>query len=265
MPRACLFLRPSVSYRADAFRAGLKRLGFEIEQHYRRDPAPDDLLLLWNRNRGHEAIAEIYDRAGARVIIAENGYLGADDAGGKLFALALGQHNGAGRWHVGPEPRRSFDLRPWREAGDHILVLPQRGIGGRGVAMPYAWPDQVKARLAQVTSRPIRIRKHPGAAKSDPWPDLEGAHCAVTWGSGAGIKAIAYGIPVIHELPSWIGAPAARLGLDKIEDCFTGDRGPMFHRLSWAQWTSAEIESGTAFDHLLSAQAQRHGLHRAEQ
>lgn len=253
MPRACCLLRPTPSYRPEVFRAGLVRLGFDVETHYRRDPRPGDLLVLWNRGRSYEAVAQIYEAAGARVIVAENGYLGTDEDGGKMFALALGQHNGAGRWHVGAEPRRTFELRPWRAAGDHVLILPQRGIGCRGVAMPSGWLDSVKRRLGEVTRRPIRIRKHPGAAKSDPWPDLAGAHCAVTWGSGAAIKAIAAGIPVIHELASWIGAPAARLGIDHLEDCYLGDRSRMFHRLSWAQWSAREIDSGEALAYLLNA------------
>ena len=102
-------------------------------------------------------------------------------------------------------------------------------------------------RLQQITDRPIVVRKHPGAAKSDPWPDLEGAWCAVTWGSGAAIKAMVAGIPVFHEMLNWIGAPAARFGVSNIEDCLTGDRERMLHRLSFAQWSLDEISSGEAF------------------
>lgn len=246
-------LRPTISYRPELFAAGLRRLGFGIEARYRREPRPGDLLVLWNRNRAFDPVASRYEEAGARVIVAENGYLGVDEAGGKLFALALGHHNGAGRWYVGPEPRRSFELRPWREAGNHIVVLPQRGIGAPGVRMPSAWLEGAKRRLERMTDRPVRIRRHPGASKSDPWPDLAGAHCAVTWGSGAAIKAIAYGIPVFHELEKWIGAPAARCGLADLEDCYLGEREPMFRRLSWAQWSSRELESGEAFACLLNA------------
>jgi hypothetical protein len=68
----------------------------------------------------------------------------------------------------------------------------------------------------------------------------------VTWGSGAGIKSIVAGIPVFHEMPNWIGAPAAKLGLDDIEQPFLGDRQPMLNRLAWAQWDLDEIASGEA-------------------
>jgi hypothetical protein len=250
--RACVLLRTSSHYRRDAFAAGLARLGFSIEEKFQRRPAPEDLLVLWNRNRGYESIAEIYERAGAKLIIAENGYLPGPE-GGKTYALALNRHNGAGNWPVGPDPRRTFELQPWRTSGRHIVILPQRGIGQAGVAMPNQWLRNVIRRLQAVTDRPLVIRRHPGPAKSSPLPDLVGAWCAVTWGSGAAVKAIVAGVPVFHEFGGWIGAPAARFGVSNIDDCLTGDRGPMLHRLSWAQWSLAEIESGEAFEWLLSS------------
>lgn len=249
--RACVLLRTSVSYRAESFASGLARHGFSLEDKWLKRPEPGDLLVMWNRTRGMEAIAQIYERAGATLLIAENGYLGSDDNGHKLFSLARNHHNGAGQWHVGAQPRRTFDLKPWREKGDHILILPQRGIGEHGVAMPQSWPIAIKRRLAEITDRPIRVRAHPGANRTDPWPDLKGAHCAVTWASGAALKAICHGIPVFHGLKNWIGAPAARYDFDNIEDCFLGERDAMLHRLSWAQWSIREIQSGEAFERII--------------
>jgi hypothetical protein len=70
---------------------------------------------------------------------------------------------------------------------------------------------------------------------------LEGVSVAVTWGSGAAIKALMMGVSVISEMPRWIGwqdnTEAGRLG--------------MFRALAWAQWELHEIESGEAFAHLL--------------
>lgn len=74
----------------------------------------------------------------------------------------------------------------------------------------------------------------------------------VTWASGAAIKAIIEGIPVFYEFNDWIGAPAARYGIDDTENPFLGDRNPMLHRLSWAQWTAEEIASGEPFKCLLN-------------
>lgn len=257
MPRACVLMRSSDYYRADVFRAGLGRHGFRVEPEWTRRPEPDDILLLWNRNRGYEPIAEIYEKVGARVMVAENGYVGQPAGGGKFYALALHHHNGAGAWFVGDEPRFHIDERPWRTNGRHVVVLPQRGIGPQGVAMPHGWPKGIKERLARITDRPIVFRPHPGASKADPWPDLRHAHCAVTWGSGAGIKAIQYGIPVFHELERWIGAAAATRLVGDVECCHTPPRGQLWTRISWAQWTLEEIGSGEAFERLLHEKPDR--------
>lgn len=253
MPRAAVLLRTSDYYRADQFCEGLHRHGFEVSREWKRQPDRRDVLLLWNRNRGYETIANIYERAGARVIVAENGYLGQPAGGGKFYALALDQHNGAGRWFVGDAPRFEIAEQPWRGSGEHVLVLPQRGIGAQGVAMPGAWLKGIQRRLAAITDRPIRIRQHPGASKADPTPDFRDAHCAVTWGSGAGIKAIQAGVPVFHELDKWIGGCAASLLGSSIESCDTPSRGELWRRISWAQWSLAEVGSGEAFDQLLNA------------
>jgi hypothetical protein len=262
MPHAAVMLRPTPSYRPDAFEAGLARHGYCVSDKYKRTPAPDDILLLWNRTRGNDPIAQLYHRAGARVLIAENGYIGETPAE-KPFALALDYHNGAGRWYVGDKPRFVPDQKDWRASGDHILVMPQRGIGTRGVAMPLDWPRLIMTRLAKHTDRPIRMRRHPGAARPDPWYDLINCHAVVTWGSGGAIKAIAHGIPVFHDMQGWIGGLAARGLVPDIESCFTPDRGRLWRNISWAQWRIAEIQSGLALDGLLNAGS--HNLYSAGQ
>jgi hypothetical protein len=262
VPAACALLRTTDHYRADVFRAGIARHGFTIEPDWRRRPDPGDVLLLWNRSRAYEAIADIYERAGARVLVAENGYIDRTASNGKFYALALDHHNGAGRWYVGDKPRFEIREQPWRKEGRHVLVLPQRGIGPRGVAMPANWLAHVRKRLEAITDRQLVIRQHPGAAKSDPAEQLAGAHCAVTWGSGAGVKAIRAGIPVFHELGKWIGGCAATRLAGQIESCNTTSRETLWTRISWAQWALDEIASGEAFDQLLHEEAGN--LFRAE-
>lgn len=248
----CLF-RTSDYYRRDEFCRGLRRHGFVLADKHLRDPAPEDVLLIWNRNRNVEDVAARYERAGARVIVAENGYLGQPPGGGKFYALALGHHNGGGSWFVGDGVRFDIPEQPWRARGDHILLLPQRGIGSPGVRMPNGWLGGVTKRLAAVTGRPVRVRLHPGHKKLDPAPDFVDCHAAVTWGSGAGIKALQAGIPVFHEFERWIGGVAgSRLGGD-VESCNMPDRAELWRRVSWAQWALDEISSGEAFDRLLHA------------
>lgn len=243
-------------YRRDSFRRGLARLGYAVGRPPKERPEPNDVLLIWNRTRGNHDFASRYEKAGARVLVAENGYIGKDRDGHRLYALALGHHLGAGAWVEGAGDRWAplgIDLLPWRAHGDEIVILPQRGIGEPGIAMPSTWVADVVRRLKEVTDRPIRIRPHPGKDKTDPGPDLQNAWAAVTWASGAGIKSIVAGIPVFHDMPTWIGGPAAKRGVDEIENPFLGDRLPMLRSLAWAQFSTEEIESGLAFRALLNA------------
>lgn len=246
--------RGTLHYRRECFLSGLASCGYEVDQPPKREPEPQDVLLVWNRHGLNEGHADRYERAGARVIVAENGFIGADEHGNQLYALALRHHLGAGEWAQGPEDRWSplkVSLRQWRKDGREIIVLPQRGIGPKGVAMPAGWTEDVVTRLKQVTARPIRVRNHPGASRTDPWDDLQDAWAAVTWASGAGIKAICHGVPVFHELPQWIGSLSARFGISQIEEPYLGDRLPMLERLAHAQYSIQQISSGEPFRRLL--------------
>jgi hypothetical protein len=266
MATAVCLIRMQPHYRHEAFRAGLQRLGFTVSQAPKVKPDnPDDVLCIWNRSPQYDPVAVRYERAGCRVIIAENGYLNArDEDGQQWFSLALGQHNGRGVWFMGGEDRWSqmgVELRPWRPQGGHLLVLPQRGIGAPGIAMPRDWINTIKQTLPRMTSRPVNVRIHPGLKSADP-QDTElraawlGAHAVVTWGSGAALKAIAAGIPCFHFLPGWVGEQSSTflpeyprsLEAPKMDD---DERLEMFRRLAWSQWRVREIENGDALAWLL--------------
>lgn len=264
--RAVCRIRAEPHYRSDAFRAGLHAAGFRLEPLVHA-PKATDVLVIWNRY-GYEAnLADAWERAGAAVIVAENGYLGHhEDAyakpfnadGDQLYALALNYHNGAGQWWIGAPGRwreQGIHVQPWRTNGEHVLVLGQRGIGPAGIAMPGDWLENARQRLQKATRRPIRIRAHPGnqPAKVPLLDDLRDIWAVVTWGSGAGLKAMCAGVPVFADFERWIGLPAARFGLDRIEVpmCHDGARELMLDRLAWAQHTVAEIATGTPFRRLI--------------
>ena len=148
--------------------------------------------------------------------------------------LARNFHNTAGMFPVGgPERWDSLgvDLEPWRTEGETV-ILPQRGIGPAQVAMPRGWPYGIKG----------RIRQHPGQRQAkDLKEDLAKAGKVITWGSGAAIKALMWGIPVDSHMPKWIG----------VQDNTDAGRLDMFRRLAWAQWSMDEIASGEPFERLL--------------
>lgn len=258
MPTAICLIRSNVHYRHDAFIRGLAAAGYKVQTKPQRRISADDILVIWNRGVQFQYEAKRHHEAGARIVVAENGYTDAKDSDQhQWFSLALDHHNGCGRWWQGDTPRFPLmrqDLAPWRPEGGFVLVLPQRGVGAPGVAMPASWPRLIVPRLKKVTRREIRVRPHPGLKSLAPplAPALEGCHAVVTWGSGAALKAIIHGVPAFYELAGWIGAPAARFGIEQgLENPFLGDRGPMLERLAWSQWTVSEIASGEAFKTLM--------------
>lgn len=258
MGRALSLLRESAAYRAGAFKDGLSAAGYRVVSQI-IDPRPDDVLVIWNRYHQFDGEARRFERAGARVVIAENGHLDKrwrNETGNGWYSLALGHHAGAGTWHYGgPDRWDSWGvaLEPWRYGGLEVVILGQRGIGEPGIAAPKGWAEAVRRRLPM----PSRIRPHPGrnGIACPLEDDLRDAACVVTWHSAAAARALICGVPVFYESPTWIGRDAGKpvSALIAGEEPKRDDvaRLEMFRRLAWAMWRLDEIENGSAFRHLL--------------
>jgi hypothetical protein len=254
-----LLVRNQPVYRRDAFVSGLRVAGLGVDSKPAVRILPSDVLVIWNRYGVNHHLARRYEDAGAAVIVTENGYI--DFRGAKkTFAMALNHHNGAGHWPQDGESRASMidvDVVPWRGDGTvgDILLLPQRGVGPPGVAMPRTWIQDTLARVGLLgTRRHVRVRQHPGTARPSRTleSDVESAGVCVTWASGAAIKALALGIPVVHEFPKWVGAPAGSLGLATIPHPRIGDQAAALEAVARAQWTVDEVASGAPFLRLLA-------------
>jgi len=232
--RAWLNLRHADSERALAFSRGLGRLGFSVVHGLTCSPAAGDVLVTWNRIGQGDTAARAFEGLGAPVFVAENAAWGNDFCGQSWLTLARSLHNTAGMFTVGGSERwdaLGVGLDPWRTEGETV-VLPQRGIGPAPVAMPRGWPYGIKGRM----------RAHPGQRQAkDLKEDLARAGKVVTWGSGAAIKALMWGVPVESHMPNWIGE----------QDNTDAGRLDMFRRLAWAQWSTDEIASGEPFERLL--------------
>ena len=266
MKRVICLIQRHGSYRREAFIAGARKLGYEeatlaylpdTEKPFK--PDKEDLLITWNRY-GHHQVYKDFEGAKAPILIAENGYMGKSWLGDTWYSLSLDQHNGAGRWpDKGPSRWRSFgyELQPYRTGGTEVVVLPQRGIGWPGVAMPANWLAKLHLPCAS------RVRSHPGnsgMAERSLEADLSEARAVVTWGSGAAIKALAMGIPAVYDMPKWIGKDAAT-HLTEVVDWDNIPHKPrerMFERLAWAVWRLSEIESGEAIQQLLETHDAEH-------
>lgn len=234
--RAFLNLRHPDSERARLFHAGLRALGFTVEDGVSLAPRPGDLLVSWNRIREGANAARAFEAAGLPVVIVENATWGNDFLGEKWLSLSLGRHNTAGTFPVGgPErwDRLGAVLSPFRTEGEPV-VLPQRGIGPEGVRMPLGWTAKG------------RVRRHPGNREAIPLEqDLARCGKVITWGSGAAVKALMMGIPVESHMPNWVAE----------QDNTEAGRLAMFRRLAWGQWRLSEIESGEAFRWLFKRSA----------
>lgn len=240
--KAWLNLRYTVPERLRAFVTGIERHGYRAEVGFPDRIGPRDLFLTWNRINMGNTVAQRFQDQGLPVIVAENAAWGNDFLGRRWYSLARNYHNTVGRdnFKLGSGwrwDRFYYDLQPFRSSGETV-ILPQRGIGSPPTRMPAGWAQSAQRRHGG------RIRPHPGKHRAIHLElDLEGAGRVVTWGSGAAIKALLWGVPVISEMPNWIGE----------QDNTTAGRLEMFRRLAWAQWELHEIESGEAFACLLHA------------
>ena len=255
---ASLHIRPQPHYRRDAFVKGLERIGYQM--HANGQPKDErDVLVLWNRQGGDEAIAAQWESHGGTVVVTENGYLGRDDLNRQHYAIAVHGHCGSGWFPVGPEDRMkplAIELKPWRQGGGHVLVCGQRGIGSAQMRSPIGWEDRAAMRLKAAGFKNLRIRRHPGRQPpvTPLKDDLYDAAVCVVWSSSCGVKAMAQGIPVIYAAPKWILSSAAAHGLEHAGDPLRDDekRYSAFATMMHAQWSVAEIEAGEPFRRILA-------------
>lgn len=263
-PRAFVYIRDLPHYRCDAFCSGAKRAGFEVVRN-KTDFRAGDVLFIWNRYGSYDDLARQAEKAGAVVIVSENGFAGRDANGNQFYQLAIGGHNGSGWWHVGNEDRltkQGLVAQPWQPSSpeSHVVVRGQRGIGRPGVGSPPDWHNQVAQRLKKYTKRRVLVVPHPGNGAVDDTAHeqyLKGAHALVIWSSSVGVKALLAGVPVMCESRYWVcrGAshPVAEIERpDLRSEHYDEHRRRALHSMSWAQWSLEEIASGEPITLLLN-------------
>lgn len=261
-PVAYVMIRAEPCYRADAFKQGLRAAGYLIQGAPRAQPPnPCDVLVIWNRYGRFNHYAEVFERAGARVIVAENGFLGRDAPGGPWYSLCSSMPLACGSWPVFHGEEHRWDeiayamgakICEWRNSGNEIIILAQRGIGPPGVRQPDGWHRRTAEQLKAAGHR-VRVRVHPG---ENPPPisledDLRNARAVVTWASGAAFKALLLGVPVLYGCEQWVGREAATfLRVSRNLEISSPERLPTFRRLAWSVWRTREIVTGLPFRRL---------------
>lgn len=235
--RAWLNLRYTVPERRAVFTEGLQRIGFKVVDGLTMTPDAGDILVTWNRIHQGDSAAREFEARGLPVLVTENASWGNEFAGKQWYTLSKRYHNVSSGFEIGSPSRwdrLGVDLEDFRDEAGETVVLPSRGIGPACMRMPASWPRSQRG----------RIRAHPGRSVSMPLrEDLARASTVITWGSGAAIKALIWGIRVESHMPNWIGE----------QDNTDAGRLAMFRRLAWAQWTLEELSTGEPMRRLLES------------
>jgi hypothetical protein len=162
-----------------------------------------------------------------------------------------------------------LELKPWRQIGNHILILGQRTqswnmLNRNGLD----WIIGIVTRIKQFTDRKIIIRLHPGdktydlenrrklhnifsktkvTISNNPCikTDLSNAWCSVGYNSTPNCASIIEGIPTYLDDPlnSW----AREIGfhdISKINDPPMPDRDEWLEKIANIHWNNNEISTG---------------------
>lgn len=257
MSRAYVAFKDTPHYRMASFMDGLARLGYSVSKGLPEYMNQGDVLVTWNRMAQAERAVNLAQQVGAAHIVAENGFYGQDAEGVQAYAMALDQHNGAGRWFVGDDSRLKalqIEFQPWRApTGGAFLVADQRGIGSPLMRSPPDFAHRAQS-IIRAQGREAFVRLHPGRHQpvTSLAQDLEDKDALVVWSSNAATQALIAGVPVHFMAPHIVTQGAAkRLTTSFLWNNGVDKRPEAFKRMSWAQWFLPEIASGEAFRVLL--------------
>jgi hypothetical protein len=162
----------------------------------------------------------------------------------------------------------NIQLKPYRTAGNHILICLQRhgGWSMRGLST-VDWVNQTITKIRQYSSRPIIVRTHPGdkkiksilkinhkdiivSNKERLINDLQNAWATVVYNSSPSVASLVEGIPTFltdpqPEYSQTFGI--ANTDLSKIENPIMFDRQSWIERLAMCHWNFEELRSGEAW------------------
>ena len=162
-------------------------------------------------------------------------------------------------WH-------GVELKPWRTAGNHILILCQRPKGFNMFTDQEVWLDKTINHIRKNTSRPIMIRMHPGdgsrfkqiekiqkkygttvtiSEHENIRDALVNCWCTVGINSTPNVVAAIEGVPgYVEDLAHSWAADIAFNDLDLIENPPMPDRSNWIHKIANIHWSNDEVRSG---------------------
>jgi hypothetical protein len=167
-----------------------------------------------------------------------------------------------------------ISLKPWRTAGNHVLLLLQRNGGwSMGNYNVVEWANDTVRKIRQHTDRPIVVRTHPGDKAACDYitsfnqsgefknvtisnnknllSDLKNCWAAVNHNSSPVVGAAIEGVPIFVTDPVHSqSAEVANHDLVKIETPDMPDRQLWVERLSMSHWKFEELQNGSCWSHM---------------
>lgn len=162
----------------------------------------------------------------------------------------------------------NISLKPYRTAGEHILICLQRhgGWSMRGLST-IDWVNNTITEIKKYSSRPIVVRTHPGDKKINKiltikhpnitiskneklTDDFRNAWATVVYNSSPSVASIIEGIPAFLTDPVPEHSQAkevANLDLKDIENPILKERQQWIEKISMCHWNFDELRSGEAW------------------
>ena len=270
-----------------ALKQGVESVGDEYEQRrtqdygetdegeYRRYPGPTpdtDVAVFFGVKGQSRQIMEDHLAMGKATIYLDKGITREKGKGHTLYTRAFvnAAHPNNYMMRRKYKPDRFDALRislRGRRKGHNILFCGSSAKFHEfhRIPPPTEFAAQIYREIRKYTDQPVIYRPKPSWRRAQPIPGtlfspssqtldeaLAGAHCMVTYGSGAAFYAICAGVPVISLGPS-IAWPVA-------DDAISSIRDPLFARdaerqrwanaVAYTQFTTQEFASGFAWAHL---------------
>lgn len=162
-----------------------------------------------------------------------------------------------------------FNLKPWRDKGDHILICLQRNKGwSMGQLDVMEWCKSIIDTLKMITDRPIVVRAHPGDGKAREYlhlnypnvrisknptiqEDFKNAWAVITYNSSPGVAAAIEGIPVFVTDPTPQKSQAFEIANTKlldIENPAMPDRQRWIEGICMSHFSFTELRQGIAWE-----------------
>ncbi len=172
------------------------------------------------------------------------------------------------QWH-------NMSLKPWRSAGEHVLILCQRPKGWNMLGNDQdQWLDKTISKIKKYVDKRIRVRMHPGDGTKEKQieklkkrygdnieistvanikEDLINCWCAVGYNSTPNVVAALEGVPVYVEDPknSW-AADVAFTDLHEIQNPPMPDRTEWIHKIANIHWSNDEVKNGVLWSAIRS-------------